>query len=44
MAPVIHLDTHAAIWLHDGAISRFHSAVLPALREAQLMISPIVIL
>ena len=44
MASVIHLDTHSAVWLHDGDLGRFHPSVLPELGAAYLMISPMVVL
>lgn len=44
MAPVVHLDTHAAAWLYAGEIGRFPSAAQKRLETAELRISPMVVL
>jgi len=42
MAPVIHLDTHATVWLAAGELERFPSFVHPLLRQRGCAISPMV--
>ncbi len=44
MASLIHLDTHAVIWLAAGELLRFSPFVPPLLQQASPVISPIVLL
>ena len=42
MASVIHLDTHAVVWLAAGELERFAPFVQPLLRRRRCAISPMV--
>lgn len=44
MAALIHLDTHAAVWVSAGESARFPAYVLPLLRQTPPAISPMVLL
>jgi PIN domain nuclease of toxin-antitoxin system len=39
---MIHLDTHAVVWLYAGELSRFPAGALKRLEREELRISPIV--
>jgi len=39
-----YLDTHVAVWLHDGLVERLSSASKKAIEENDLLISPMVLL
>jgi len=44
MAALIHLDTHAAVWVSAGETTRMPAYVLALLRQAPPAISPMVLL
>lgn len=44
MASLIHLDTHAVVWLAAGEHSRFPAFVPALLQQARPVISPMVLL
>jgi PIN domain nuclease of toxin-antitoxin system len=44
VAPVIHLDTHAVVWLYAGDLPRFPTGARRRLEHEELRISPIVAL
>jgi len=39
---VIHLDTHAVIWLYEGLLNKFSTFAKQQIEENDLVISPIV--
>lgn len=39
-----YLDTHVAVWLHDGLVERLSTAAKRAIEENDLLISPMVLL
>jgi PIN domain nuclease of toxin-antitoxin system len=39
-----YLDTHVAVWLHDGLIERLSAAARRAIEDNDLLISPMVLL
>jgi PIN domain nuclease of toxin-antitoxin system len=41
---VTYLDTHAVVWLYEGMVGKFSSAVLDRLHSDSLFVSPAVIL
>jgi PIN domain nuclease of toxin-antitoxin system len=42
MAAMIHLDTHAVVWLAAGELERFASSVRLLLEHAECAVSPMV--
>ena len=44
MAAMIHLDTHAVVWLAAGDLDRFEPFVVPLLQQQGCAISPMVML
>ena len=41
---VVYLDTHVAVWLHDGLVEKLTAAAKDAMEESPLLISPMVYL
>lgn len=41
---VVYLDTHIAVWLHDGLVHKLTSAATDAIETSPLLISPMVYL
>lgn len=41
---MIHIDTHAAIWLYEGTLDRFTNKGKSLLEENQIIISPMAVL
>jgi len=41
---VIYLDTHVAVWLHDGLLEKLSAAAKDAIEGSALLISPMVYL
>jgi len=40
----VYLDTHVAVWLHDGLVDKLTKAAKEAIEAGELMISPMVFL
>ena len=41
---IAYLDTHAAVWLHDGLVERLSTEAKRRIEASDLLISPIVLL
>jgi PIN domain nuclease of toxin-antitoxin system len=41
---IAYLDTHIAVWLHDGLLDRLSSAAKRRIEDSDLLVSPIVLL
>ena len=41
---VVYLDTHVAVWLHDGLLEKLTKSATDAIEESPLLISPMVYL